>query len=48
VRARGGFARDVVVVFVNEIRVQFRDGHVLLSTLLLPLLLYPLVFWATG
>ncbi len=47
-RAPGEFLRDIVVVFVNEIRVQFRDGHVLLSTLLLPLLLYPLVFWATG
>lgn len=42
------FLRDVLVVFVNEIRLQFRDGHVLLSSLLLPLLLYPLVFWATG
>lgn len=29
-------------------RIQFRDGHVLISTLLLPLLLYPLIFWAMG
>ncbi len=45
---RANLLRDSLVVFVNEVRIQFRDGHVLLSSLLLPLLLYPLVFWATG
>jgi sodium transport system permease protein len=47
-RRVGSLLRDAAIVFVNEIRIQFRDGHVLLSALLLPLLLYPLVFWATG
>jgi sodium transport system permease protein len=37
-----------VAVFANEMRIQFRDGHVLISTLLLPLLLYPLIFWGMG
>jgi sodium transport system permease protein len=47
---RGGarFLRDAFIVFANEIRIQFRDGHVLISALLLPLLLYPLIVWATG
>ncbi|MFN0150927.1 MAG: ABC transporter permease [bacterium] len=42
------FLRQAFAVYVNEMRVQFRDGHVLISTLLLPLLLYPLIFWAMG
>jgi len=48
--SRGGarFVRQSFAVYANEMRVQFRDGHVLISTLLLPLLLYPLIFWAMG
>jgi sodium transport system permease protein len=45
---RGGLLRDTLVVFANELRLQYRDGHVLISSLLLPLLLYPLIFWATS
>lgn len=46
--ASGRFLQQTLAVLANEMRIQFRDGHVLISTLLLPLLLYPLIFWAMG
>jgi sodium transport system permease protein len=46
--ASGRFLQQTLAVLANEMRIQFRDGHVLISTLLLPLLLYPLIFWGMG
>lgn len=37
--------RQSITIFVNEFRLQYRDGHVLISSLLFPLLLYPVIFW---